>query len=245
MTKTELDHRLPPNLQGAEAEEHRELIVRAWLKESLMYDLALSNLYNKAEIDMLVESYRRSLVAHQYQEQLIEEQMAGRISEEDVRGFYDDNQRLFKLDATLVKGLFLKIPVDAPEINKIKEWYKSSSINDIEKIEKYSLKNAVNYDYFYDRWVSVEEIARSFPANWGDPEAQVRRGRQVEERDSAFFYLLNIRQIMYKGDTQPYEYAREKARSMIVNQRRMDFLRAFEEDLYRQAEAKGIIERRK
>lgn len=80
-----------------------------------MYDVALRNLGDeKEEVDKLVEEYRRSLVRYRYQERLVEEKLKTDIRESDKLNYYEENQKKFILDKGLIKGLFLKIPVDAP-----------------------------------------------------------------------------------------------------------------------------------
>jgi hypothetical protein len=58
-------------------------------------------------------------------------------------------QNLF-LIKTLYKGLFLKVPADAPNLSEVKTWYKSGNVASLEKIEKYSIQNAAIYEYFFD-----------------------------------------------------------------------------------------------
>lgn len=64
----------------------------------------------------MVEEYRRSLVRYRYQERLVEEKLKTDIRESDKLNYYEENQKKFILDKGLIKGLFLKIPVDAPDL---------------------------------------------------------------------------------------------------------------------------------
>ena len=57
--------------------------------------------------------------------------------------YYEENQKKFVLDKALVKGLFLKIPVDAPGLVDVKGWYRSTSEASLEKIEKYRYRMPV------------------------------------------------------------------------------------------------------
>lgn len=64
----------------------------------------------------MVEEYRRSLVRYRYQERLVEEKLKTDIRESDKLNYYEENQKKFILDKGLIKGLFLKIPVDAQDL---------------------------------------------------------------------------------------------------------------------------------
>ncbi len=243
LTKEDLASALPPELNSEDSLIITENYIENWIKENLMYDLAKSNINNMDEINQLVDNYKKSLITYQYKEQLINEKMTVQTSDAEMEKYYKENADKFSLETILIKGLFIKVPVDAPQINKIKEWYKSPSIKDIENIEKYSLQNAVNYDYFYDRWVKIDDVMRLFPAPWVNPDALLRQQKQVEVQDSVFCYLLNVKQALFPGDTEPYEYAKPNVREMIINQKRLDFLRDFENDLYRTAVDKRMIKR--
>ncbi|MDR1122157.1 MAG: peptidyl-prolyl cis-trans isomerase [Dysgonamonadaceae bacterium] len=243
LKRSELDSIIPPNSNPKDSLISTESYIKKWIKSALMYDLAKININNKKEIDQLVENYRQSLITHQYQEQLIQEKMSGEISEQEIQTYYAENKDKFRLETTLIKGLFIKVPIDAPQINKIKEWYKSTSINDLENIEKYSIQNAVNYDYFYDRWVSINEISLFFPVDGKDLEMRLRQQKQIEIADEIYAYFLNVKEVLFAGDYAPYEHSIPHIKVMLMNQKKIDFLRNMEEDLYRIAEKKGLIER--
>jgi len=244
LTEEEYKSKLPDNLNASDSLIIAENIITTWIKEYLLYDLAVSNMNNKEEVDQLVESYKHSLITYQYQERLINEKMSNDISEQEIEKFYNENSDKFRLETSLIKGLFLKVPKDAPEINKIKEWYKSASIKEIEKIEKYSLQNAVNYDYFYDRWVRLDEVMVLFPSDGEDHSSSLNSKKQIEVQDSTFYYLLNVKEMLRPGETEPLESARKNIREMIMNQKRLDFLRNFETDLYQVAVERGMVKRK-
>ena len=138
LTKEDVLSVLPKNISSADSLLWAESYIKQWVKDNLVYDVALQNLgdENRAEIDRLVDSYRRSLVRYRYQEQLVHERLSANITDEEKRNFYDENQDQFELDHSLIKGLFLKIPIDAPNLDEVKKWYRSTSEASIEKIEK-------------------------------------------------------------------------------------------------------------
>ncbi len=243
LTKQELDEALPTGLTSEDSIIIAENFIAKWCKDALMYDLAKNNINDMKEINQLVENYKKSLITYQYQEQLISEKMSSVITEADIKKYYEENKDKFKLEATLIKGLFLKIPVDAPQINKIKEWYKSPSVKDLENIEKYSIQNAVNYDYFYNRWIRWDDIIACFPSQNQYSDALLHQQKQIEAQDSAFCYLLNVKEVLFAGNNEPYEHAKNYIKDMIINQKRVDFLKKFEDDLYQTALEKGFIKR--
>lgn len=243
LTKEDVLSVLPKNISSADSLLWAESYIKQWVKDNLVYDVALQNLgdKNRAEIDRLVDSYRRSLVRYRYQEQLVHERLSANITDEEKRNFYDENQDQFELDHSLIKGLFLKIPIDAPNLDEVKKWYRSTSEASIEKIEKYSVQNAVVYDYFYDKWVSFDEVFVNTPIQVTNENEFLRTHSFVEIADSSYCYLLNIEEYVAKGKIAPFEYASKQISDMLVNQRKVQFLKNFEEELYNDAIRGGNV----
>lgn len=243
LTKEDVLSVLPKKLSSADSLLWAESYIKQWVKDNLVYDVALRNLDddNRAEIDRLVDSYRRSLVRYRYQEQLVHERLSANITDEEKRKFYDENQDQFVLDHSLVKGLFLKIPIDAPNLDEVKKWYRSTSEASIEKIEKYSVQNALVYDYFYDKWVSFDEVVANIPIKVTNETEFLRTHSFVETADSSYCYLLNIEEYVAKGKIAPFEYANTQISDMLVNQRKVQFLKNFEEELYNDAIRDGNV----
>lgn len=240
--RAEVESLIPRAASAADSLLIAENYVKKWVKEQLVYEVAERNLSDeKMEIDQLVEDYRRSLIRYRYQERLVNERLKTDISEQDKQQFYEENPKLFTLEQGLIKGLFLKIPVDAPGLADVKKWYKSSDEAALEKIEKYSVQNATIYEYFYDKWVDFDEVMDNIPIYVSDPATFLKGHKQVEVADSSYCYLLNIAEYLVPGQTEPYESASPRIVEMLVNQRKVDFLRNFEDELYNEAVQKGKV----
>lgn len=243
LTQEEVAAVLPKNISSADSLLWSESYIKQWIKDGLVYDVALQNLDedNRTEIDRLVDSYRHSLIRYRYQEQLIQERLSANITEEEKQKFYEENRDQFILDHSLLKGLFLKIPIDAPNLNEVKKWYRSTSEPAIEKIEKYSVQNALVYDYFYDKWISFDEVFINIPIKVTDETEFLRTHSFVETTDSSYCYLLNIEEYVAKGKIAPFEYASKQISDMLVNKRKVQFLKNFEEELYNDAIRDGNV----
>ena len=155
--------------------------------------------------------------------------------------YYEENQKKFVLDKALVKGLFLKIPVDAPGLVDVKGWYRSTSEASLEKIEKYSVQNASIYDYFYDKWVDFDQVMDNIPVHVSNANDFLRANKFVEVLDSTYCYLLNIKEYLPAGSVAPYDYASAQIVEMLTNRRKVEFLKKFEEELYNDAVRSGDV----
>ena len=236
LTRNEVESLIPKGTTSADSLLLAESYIKKWVKDELVLKIAQRNLgSDKETIDKLVDAYRRSLLRYRYQEKLIQEKLSDEIQESDVLTYYDTNKEKFVLDKNLIKGLFLKVPADAPNLSEVKTWYKSGNVASLEKIEKYSIQNAAIYEYFFDKWVDFDEIRNNIPNQISNPESFLRTFKTLEVTDSSYCYLLNIRQVLLKGQVEPFEYAEPRIREILINQRKLDFIKEFEEELYNDA----------
>jgi hypothetical protein len=155
--------------------------------------------------------------------------------------YYEANKEQFVLNENLIKGIFLKVPQSAPGLNNIRNWYRSMSEESLEKIEKYSLQNALIYDYFYDRWVIFNEVMEKIPHRISNQTQFLKVNNHLEVSDSAYVYLLNISERLLVGNEAPFDYVKAQIHSMLVNKQKIDYLRNFGDKLYLEAVKNGVV----
>lgn len=232
---------LPAGLSKDDSVLFAEHYIKNWLEDQLLYEKAESNIPDNSEIDRLVDNYRKALIVHTYQQGLVEQKLSEEITGNQVKEYYDRNAALFLTDIPLIKGLFVKVPVNSPQLGSVRKWYKKNTPEAVDKLEKYSLRNAVEYDYFYDKWISAVEIVDKMPLKVQEAELYLKHNRNIELRDSAYCYFLNVTEYLDSGEQEPFEYAREKARDLLLNLNQVEFMRGVKKDLYENATRKKKI----
>jgi len=230
-----VEENIPAGLSKEDSIITAEHYIHSWIKGILIYNIALKNLNDKDNIDRLVEDYRRSLLVYQYEEQLVNEKLSNEIDEQSLLDYYNQNKDKLKLERPLIKGLFLKVPVSAPQVNEIRTWYKSVDSASREKLEKYCLNNAATFNYFVDQWTDFNDVISNFPKDRVSKDDLNIQKKTIEKQDDNFFYFLNITDFLPQGGNTPYEYAKPAIREILVNQQRITFLKKTEEDLYQRA----------
>jgi len=237
-----LEENIPRGLSQEDSTITAENFIHSWISDIILYDIATKNLYDKENIDRLVEDYRKSLLIYQYEEQLVNEKLTGEIDEQSLYNYYSQNKDKLKLERPLVKGLFLKVPVTAPQLSEIRIWYKSAASVSREKLEAFSLNNDLISNYFVDKWIDFNDIIDNFPKEQlAKDDFKIQKGA-LERQDDNFFYLLNITDFLLPGDNAPYEDAKPTIREILINQRKIEFLKKTEEDLYQRAIDKGEVQ---
>ena len=240
--KNVLDENIPKGLSKEDSTIAAENFIHSWVRDIVLYNVATKNLYDRDNIDRLVEAYRKSLLIYQYEEQLVNEKLTGEIDEQALSDYYNQNNDKLKLDRPLVKGLFLKVPVTAPQLDEIRVWYQSATPDSREKLEKYSVNNNMVFNDFVDKWIDFNEAIDNFPKEQLDKEnLKIQKGT-LERQDDNFCYFMNITDFLLPGDNAPYEYAKSTIREILINQRKIEFLKKTEEDLYQRAIDKGDIQ---
>ena len=234
----DLQAALPLNLTADDSVLFAESYIRNWIEDALLFDKAEDNVRDSERIKELVENYRKALVMHAYQEELVKQRLSEEITIAEINQYYEENKSLFVLEKPLAKGLFIKVPLQSSGLADVRRWYKRNTPDVIEKLEKYSLRNAVTYDYFNDQWRPLEEIEAMMPVKILE---DVKQNQDIELKDTAFHYFLHIEDYLGKGEQRPLDFAQEDIKEILINLKRVDFVNRVKEDLYRQASEKNRI----
>lgn len=239
----DLRQAMPLNLSKADSILFAERYIRTWVEDALLFDKAEGNIPDNAKIAALVENYRKALIMHVYQEELVNQKLAGDISEAEIKDYYEQNKSLFLLDKPIVKGLFIKVPLQSQGLADVRRWYKRNTQDAIEQLEKYSLRNAVTYDYFYDQWKPIEDLSSMLPVEELKNDSKyLDKNRNLELKDTAYHYFLHVEDFLGKGEAKPLDFAKSEIKDVLLNLKRVDFIDRVKEDLYREAsDRNGII----
>lgn len=204
--------------------------IRQWAQDILLYDEATS--HSNQQIEAMVTDYRRTLYAQAYEERLVDRRMSKTIMDSTVLALYQQMPERFKLDESIMKGMLLVVPSDAPTIQKLRQWM---GAQDLDKIEKYAYQNASGYELFTEQWKTTTELIRLIPVERADLETKLKNSNHVEVADSSKIYLLQITDKYMRGEAMPVEYARPQIEKIILNARRVEFMRKERERLYNEA----------
>ncbi|MDY5814217.1 MAG: peptidyl-prolyl cis-trans isomerase [Bacteroides sp.] len=232
---SEVKAALPLGLRGADSAAFVAEFLRGKVEDYLLYEKAASNLSDRASIDRRVEEYRRMLVLHGYTEELARQRNLDLPTEEEVQSHYEAHRDRFVLEHPLCKGIFLKLPLTAPQLAEVRRWMASTKTEELDKLEKYSLRHVVEYDYFRDRWQSAADLLQRLPGAHAEQLARLAQERRMELRDSAYCYLLHLTEYLGAGSLMPYDLARQEVAQWLQNERRKDFVRTVKDELYQKA----------
>lgn len=226
---------IPPNVNPKDSAEIAESYIKKWITNVLLFENAERNITNKAEIDQLLEDYRKSLIIHQYQQKLLQERLPASPSDEEINQFYNKYKEQLVLKENVLKGILIITPSKAPQLSNVRGWMQNASTKSLENIEKYSMQHAISYEYFADRWVPFTEILKKLPLQLENPTEYLSGRRFIELSDSTKHYMLSIKEVRMIGQTEPIDMARPKIANLILNKMKADFIDNFENEIYNDA----------
>lgn len=242
-TQQELDEVIPVGLSDSAQIVFANRYIDDWIADRLIYEMACKNLPDVERLEKLVEQYRHDLFSHEYRKRLSDERIASSLPEDTLQAFYDAHSKEFKLHKPIVKGLLLKVPVNAPQLASLRKWVKAAGTSGVENIEKYAIKNAIGYDYFFDRWVWFDDIKDNIPYDFDDDNSFLSGHKTFEYKSDEQIYLLYIDSYLKAGETMPYEFARARVLDILLNEKRVEFNKELERELYNEAIENGMVER--
>lgn len=226
---------LPVDISEADSAQFANRYIENWLSELLLYQNAERNVRDDKQIDELVENYRRSLIVHEYQQLLIEQKIEQDITIQEIETFYNDNKNLFVLEEPILKGLFIKLPLSAPNQNSIMKLYRLSDDESYDEIEKYCIRNAPYYEFFYDYWHSVSDIEILLPSMEVSLQDYLNKNDFLEIKDNEFIYLLNVSEYLPKGSVAPIEQVENRIKRLLINNKAVSYIQKIKKDLYNSA----------
>ena len=204
--------------------------ISQWAKDILLYDNAKAQA--NSEIERMVEDYRRALYVHAYEEYLVARHMSQTVLDTTVAQIYAQMSERFILDESIIHGILVVVPNDAPNIAKLRGWM---SKQEMDNIEKYAYQNASGYELFDDKWLTTTDLLNHMPIERGDIENKLKSKDQVEMSDSLYTYILQVTDKYLRGSAMPIEYARPQIEKMVLHERQVDFLQKEREKLYNEA----------
>lgn len=252
LTKSEVVAKIPVGISAADSAAMFRTIVERWVEDMLLIDMAEERIDDLDEIERKVDDYRRQLIVARYLA-TVRANGRRRPTRESLKAYYETHADDMILETPLVKGIYVKVASRSERLDDIKKWVRSGSDAAVDNLEKYGLGQALQYDYFKDRWLDWSTIAEQIPYRFSNPETFLdsltgRRTSGVNIEESAngnpgFFetekggavYLLHVSQWLPSGSAMPYEFAASLISNILEGQEAEAYERRLINSLYKKA----------
>lgn len=211
--------------------------INKWAKREFIYQKAKENLSPdlRNEIERQISETRADLIIYQYQRQMMLERMDTVVTDTEIESHYNLNPGSFILSSNIVKALFIKLPLETPNLNRIRLLSRSNNQSDLQELESNCFQFAEKFDDFGENWITMDRLALELGDRINDQEGFLKRNTFYEMTDSVSVYLLNIRDYRLRSAIAPFEYVREDIKRIILNNRRFEFIQTLENGIFNDA----------
>lgn len=226
-----------PGITKADSISLVQNYINKWAKKRLLLLKAEENLSPELKTDIArqLEETRTNLVIYQYQRQMIEEKMDTVLNDTELENYYAANENTFTLTSNIVKALFIKLPLETPDINKIRTLARSNDHKDLQQLESYCYQFAEKFDDFNEDWVPMDKLTVEMQQDIENQDSFLKRNTFFETNDSTSVYLLSIRDYRLRSSLAPFEYVKNDIKRIIWNSRRIEYIKSLENGIYNEA----------
>ncbi|MCW3786030.1 hypothetical protein [Plebeiibacterium sediminum] len=242
LTVAELQKAIPKNVSKNDSLAFTQNYISRWVKSSLLLRKAELNLSpEEKDVKQILEDYRASLLIHKYQQKLLLEKHSPLITNKEIEDYYNKMSENFILNEDIIKGIFIKLPLNAPNLTQLQQWYKSDNPEDMVTLEEYCYQNATNFDIFLDKWVTVDAISGLLPKPIPNTPNFLKYNKFYEVTDSTSHYLVSFRDYHKIDEIAPLQYVTDKIKAILLNKKRIEFIQNLEEELYQEGLKQKVI----
>ncbi len=211
-----------------------------WIRNQLLLFQAEQQLSpDEKNIDQQIEDYRTSLLIFKFEQNYLRQHLDTNIADHQIQEYYNQYSSNFILSSDLIKGRFIKVPRNAPEVYKVRMWYTSDNPEHLKELEKYCYQYASKYDYFDEHWEYFYRVLTEMPENYPHPENILKYRKSFETKDSTFYYFLKISDFKLEGTTAPLEFIKKDIKNILINKKKIELIQGLESDIYNDALNRG------
>ena len=226
------------NITGFSPEDSARIVERyivSWAKSRLLLDMAQSQL-SKADRDVeaQLEEYRQQLLVYRYEQQYVEQRLDTAVTDQEYMDFYEANPASFVAHVPLMKGWYIKVSDDSPNLNPIKSIYRSRVEEDRDRLGQLCYTSAEKY-YFFEDWVGLDAVVEGTGLDVQELARVLDSRSFIEKNFLGYTYLISVDDYVPAGSLAPYEYCRERIRNHILNRRKQELIASLERNLLNDA----------
>ena len=210
--------------------------INIWVRKQLMIYHAEINLSSGlTDYEKQIQEYRESLLIYAYQQELINQNFDTTITSQDILEYYNRYREEFKLVKNIFIGRYITVDKSAPSLKDLSKWYKSDNEESAEKLVDYCQQFAKEYYLTDSSWQYFSNINDRLPNLISEEEYFLQHTKGVWFEDEIYRYYIYIKDYQLKGSISPLDMEREKIRNVLLNKKKIQYLKQLEDELYQNA----------
>ena len=235
--KDELAGIVPANASKDDSTSWVEAYVNSWIRKQLLIQEATRKInINEAEVERKMLDYRYSIIAYEYQSYYVKQNLDTVVQAQEIENYYKSNIDNFILKQNIIRATFIKVPKNAPQTKKIKEWIYSQKENDKTEFKSYCLSFSAAYHISDSTWMIFDELVRNSPIVEIPNKVQfLKTNPYYETEDDNYLYFLKVDEYRITDNVSPLEFVRDEIKNIILNKRKVELAKKLEDEVYNHA----------
>lgn len=211
--------------------------INKWATQKLLISNAKINLSieKQNEFNRLVEQYKSDLYTKAYQEALVNQSVDTSITSEEANEIYERNKETFKLNEELIKFRYIKLNENSVKLDEIKRRFKRFDKKDKQildsiavQFKSYSLNDSI--------WIRADQAISKISAIKAENKKELlKKSNFIEIKESLGLYLMQINDVLLRNETAPIEYVMPTIKQIVINKRKLEFIKQLEKDITKDA----------
>lgn len=243
LTTTELNQLLNASMSQADSSDLAELYISQWINSQLLLEkaeeLPQDNLLN---IEQRVSEYRNQLIALDVKNQIVNEQIDTLVSQEEIAQYYELNKSNFKLNEPIVKCVLVKFRNElsnTQDIEKLIRYYKPGNKD---QITEFCINSAESCHLNDSIWIEFNNLVYASPfKSWEDPVRKFKSASFHKVQSENYTFLLKVLDYKDVEEESPLEFQTKVIKTIIINRRKQEILKNYQNELYRSAKENNEI----
>ena len=212
-------------------------IIDNWARSQLIIQQAKINLPEDdlQGLEFLVDNYRKNLYENTYRKAVINKNLDTLISDYEMQNFLSDNAELFKLKAPLFQVRYIHLPPDNVDQFEIQRSFQRFDTYDRKFLDSLSFQ-FYNFILSDSLWIDKSNLTSTVSfLDRKNFKKYIRKLKFFKIEDSLGVYLFYLKNYLEKGDIAPSQVIKTTIKNIILNRRKIEFIKKFEKDILHDA----------
>jgi hypothetical protein len=217
--------------------------INKWAYNEIFYQQAVNYLTEEElNVEKELEEYKKELLSYKFQTKLINEKLDTNVTPTQIEEYYNNNAQNFLLKNNIVKVLYVKTPLNIPNIDKLKKLCYSNNEKDAELLKTMCIQYANNFFMNDNTWLMFDDLKKEMNQLKEVPEYDIKNGKIFEFTDATSFYFLKIIEVKSKNTLSPLNFEKKNIKNMLINQRKEQLISAIKKDFFDKAKTNKELE---
>jgi hypothetical protein len=211
--------------------------INQWATQQLLISGAEVNLSEEKQqgFNALVEQYRNDLFTKAYLEGLVKQNIDTTVTIQEAEEVYQRNKETFKLNEELIKFRYINVSESNDDIKTVEERFKRFDLEDKKILDSISIQFKA-YSLNDSIWIKADQVMTKIPViNAENKKELLKKSNFIQLKDSLGLYLMQINDVLYRNDIAPIEYVMPTIKQIVINKRKLEFIKQLEKDITKDA----------